>query len=929
MKSIYFKIIYLLLAVGFTNCSKTSFQIKETYTENKINPIGIESENPKLSWQIASNTNGFRQSAYQIIVSDNPQLLNEKKAKIWNSGRIESDQSIFIPFDGERLISGKKYYWKVKVWDSENNESNWSETATWQMGLLTEKDWDNAKWIGYEEMPEEMRIVPGVHGSGGKLGEKGKHRVVVPLFRKDFTLKKNVKNATLFISGLGHYEASINGSELENLFLTPGWTHYDKTVFYNSYDITEKVKRGENTIGVIVGPGFYNINRERYRKMIISYGYPKMICKILLTYNDDTQDVIVSNEEWKTTQSPILYSSIYGGEFYDANYEQTGWNKPKFDDSNWKNVLTPQPPTGKLTAEYDYPVKIMESFEPTKSYVLEDGTTTYDFGQNASGIIEISVTGQKGDTIEIWPSELIFENKIPNQRATGRPHYYSYILKGEGKETWKPKFTYYGLRYAQVKILSGNNSNTKINKITFHHTRNSSPQNGSFSNSNELFNKTSTLINWGIKSNFQSVMTDCPHREKLGWMEQTYLMGEGIHYNFDIYQLYKKLIDGMIDGQTEDGLVPTITPEYPLFEGDFMQIFRDSPEWGSSAVILPYLLYKWYGDTQTIDKAWDMMERYVNYLKVKSENHIVLHGLSDWYDLGPERPGFSQLTTQGLTATAIYYYDIKILAEMARATKKWDKIDYFEKWADEIKDAFNNKFFDKENITYATGSQTSLAMPYVIGLVEDEYKDELYKNFIDSIIENDKRLTAGDVGFHYVVSALRMGGDSQLLFEMNNRDDVPGYGYQLKKGATALTESWMALESVSNNHLMLGHIMEWFYNGLAGIMQADNSTAYKNLMLKPQIVDGITSAKASFNTPYGEVISDWKIENSKFIYNVTIPANSFADLFLPFSEDVEKVTVNNQKITDSTENIEYKGTQNERRIFQLLSGNYTFEIDLK
>jgi hypothetical protein len=459
---------------------------------------------------------------------------------------------------------------------------------------------------------------------------------------------------------------------------------------------------------------------------------------------------------------------------------------------------------------------------------------------------------------------------------------------------YKRQFTYYGFRYVQVKggVPKGEKNKEglpEVDELYLVHTRNSSPGNGTFSCSNDLLNRIHTLIDWAIKSNYQSVMTDCPHREKLGWLEQTHLMGQGVHFRYANYHLYKKLVRDMMDAQTLEGLVPDIAPEYVEFQGGF----RDSPEWGSAAVILPYLLYKWYGDKQLMDEAWPMMTRYVQYLKSKSDKHILDHGLGDWFDLGPKQPGVSQLTPIALTATAFYYYDLKLMAEMAAILNKPEAVS-LAAWADEIRNAFNEHFFDINTKVYSTGSQTAMSLPYCMGIVEESERDAVFNHLLDSIIEGDKALTAGDVGFHYLVEALTKGGASDLMFEMINRDDVPGYGFQLKKGATALTESWQALTNVSNNHLMLGHVMEWFYAGLGGIRQADHSVAWKHIEFKPEVVGDLTYVKTSFHSPYGLIRSEWERTDSTLEIVVEIPSNSQATVFLPTS-NMSSIRVNGKK----------------------------------
>ena len=876
-----------------------------------------------FSWQMKSGQRNQLQKAYQIRVAASSGELKTSETILWDSGKINSGESVLVPGQVLVLKSAQAYFWQVKVWTHDGNESAWSGPAVFKTGLFTEQDWGGAKWIGYKNLPADKRMVPGVHGNGDKLGAKCVDRSVIPLFRKEFDVDKNLVSATLYISGLGQYEASVNGQKVGSGFLTPGWTNYDKTVFYNAYDVTSMLKPGKNAMGAIVGNGFYNINRERYRKLVIAYGEPKLITYLRMKYSDGTEKIVATGADWKATPSPITFASIYGGEDYDARLEQAGWNTTGFNDQSWQSAVLVTPPAGQLTEEKDYPVEIKDTFSVKTVKKLSDGAFLCDFAQNASGIVAIKVQGQKGQEIRLTPSELITSDGQPNQSATGSPNYFSYILKGDGVETWSPRFTYTGLRYVKVEGAvpaseKGVTGAAQLIDMKLLHNRNSTPQTGTFSCSNGLFNRTFELINWGIKSNLQSVLTDCPHREKLGWLEQTFLMGSAVHYNFDLYQLYCKQVNDMMEAQLENGLVPDIAPEFVTFDGGF----RDSPEWGSAAVILPWMIYQWYGDASVMEKAWPMMTRYVEYLKSKSENHILSHGLGDWFDLGPKQPGVAQLTPKALTATAIYYYDLKLLAEMATVLNKNDEYNRLADWADKVKTAFNATFFNAETGVISTGSQTAMAMPWCVGLVDEQYKAKVMQNLEDSVRAQGKPLTAGDVGFHYLVEALTNSGRSQLLFEMNNRDDVPGYGFQLVKGATALTESWAALENVSNNHLMLGHLMDWFYAGLGGISQSASSVAYKEVVIKPEMVGDLTWVKSSYQSPYGEIRSDWEKSGGKVVMDVTIPVNTSALVFVPFSSG--SALKEKGKDISEVKDIQVVGEEGGRKVLKVGSGTYHF-----
>jgi alpha-L-rhamnosidase len=739
--------------------------------------------------------------------------------------------------------------------------------------------WANAQWIAFEQLEDSMKVVPAVHGSGNDLGELCVKRSIVPMFRKDLRITKEIANASINISGLGHYELFINGEKIGDRFLSPGWSFYQKRALYNNYDIKKQLNSGDNALGVLVGNGFYNINRERYRKLVVAYGYPKLKFNVKIEYTDGTTENIISDASCTVNPSAITYSSIFGGEDYDATHEAEGWNTSEFDDSNWSSPVIIHDPAIALDLEADHSLKVMQTFKPMTIFSSKSGRTIYDFGQNASGIISLKVKGNRGAQIRIRPDELVNNQGDITQKSGGGPYEFNYTLKGDSVEVWQPRFTYYGFRYADVEIIESKDAveKTKILELHMLHTRNSSPTVGSFACSDTLFNRIFDLINWGIKSNMASVATDCPHREKLGWLEQTYLIGPSMHYNFDIHKLYRKIVTDMMDSQLENGLVPDIAPEYVPFGGGF----RDSPEWGSASVFIPWQLYKWYGDKDVLKTAYPMMKRYVDYLGEKANNNILEYGLGDWYDLGPKHPGEAQLTPKAVTATSIYYYDLKLVAMAAkllghnRDIKKYDDI------AANVKSSFLEKYYNPETGVCSTASQTAYAMPLYTGILPESDKELVLSNLVESIKENDYALTSGDVGYHFLVRVLSENGFSDVLYKMNNRSDRPGYGYQLKMGATSLTESWAALADVSNNHMMLGHLMEWFYAGLGGIYQDKNSIAYENIIIAPKPVGDIKWVKCSYNSTKGTISSEWGIEENTFTLDIEVPNKASAKVVVP------------------------------------------------
>jgi alpha-L-rhamnosidase len=898
-----------------------SLKVNTLQCEYKTNPSGVEALAPKLSWMIQSGQRNVLQTAYRIQVADNEASLNKGIGNLWDSKRINSSASIQVTYTGKQLLPAKTYYWKVMVWDNHNQVSAWSAPAQWQMGLLNPSDWQGAKWIAYANLPDTSRIVPFLENRGPKKLQP--FNDILPLLRKTFTVSKPLKKATLYICGLGHFDMSVNGNKVGDHFLDPGWTTYDKQALYVPFDVTGNLVKGSNAIGVMLGNGFYFIPRDkRYRKMTGQFGYPKMICRLVLEYKDGSVNNLVSDETWKTAPGPIIFSSIYGGEDYNANLEQPGWNTPSFNDGAWQNVVivkgSPQ-----LNAQAADPLKIMQEFTPISKKQLSAGVWVYDLGQNASGIPQITVKGKKGDTVKIFPAELLHVDGSANQSGSGRTNYDAYILKGGGEETWHPQFTYYGFRYLQVEgaVPQGENNTTGLPvmvAIKGLHTRNSTESMGDFSSSNELFNRTFKLIDWSMKSNMASVFTDCPHREKLGWLEEAHLVGSSLRYNYDIHRLALKCINDMRLTQTPEGLIPEIAPEFTKFGGGF----RDSPEWGSNGIILPWYVYEWYGDKEVLAESYDMMKRYLAYLQTQADHQILSEGLGDWYDQGPKAPGFSQLTPKGITATAFYYYDLNIVAKVAAMLGRTKEAATYTKLASQVRSAYNTRFFNAETKEYGTGSQTANAISVYMGLVEPQNKQAVIDNIVKDLHDRGNTLTSGDIGFRYLLRVLDDAGRSDVIYDMNSRTDVPGYGYQLAHGATALTESWGALPSVSNNHFMLGHIMEWFYSGLGGIRSAPGAIAMKQIEIRPEVVGDVISAKASYRSPYGDIATDWKKDDHKFDLTVTIPANTKAIIYLPADKN-ESITEGGKPVT-KIKDIKFLGYKDGKAIIEAGSGVYHF-----
>lgn len=731
------------------------------------------------------------------------------------------------------------------------------------------------------------------------------------LLRKVLFAQKEIKEAVVSICGLGHYELTINGRKVGDGEFAPFWSDYDKTVYYNTFDVTSYLKKGENVFGVLLGNGFYNAQGGRYSKLKVSFGAPTLLFRTIIRYTDNSTEEIVSDKSWKFAFSPITFNDIYGGEDYDARLEQIGWNLPGFKDINWKPVVIQEAPKGKLTEQKGYPIKIMEKL-PYKSVKklskaecdsssvrskrkVDESVMVFDMAQNLAGFPQITVSGKRGDTISIFVGETVFPEGVVDQRQTGRPHFYTYILKGGGDETWHPRFSYYGFKYIQVEgtVLKGDKNPRKLpvlKDLKSCFVYNSAPMISTFECSNELFNKTHILIQKAIQSNMQGVFTDCPHREKLGWIEQLHLNGPVLLYNYDMKDFFPKIMQDMVDAQQPDGAVSSIAPMYNIFgSSKGFDEFGVSPEWGSSVLIMPWMYYGFYGDSSLIVNNYQSMRRWVDYLTSRADSNMLSFGLGDWYDYGNFKAGYSRNTPVPFVATAYYFYALKYLVKSAvMVGNKYDAIHYTV-LADDVRRVLNTKFFNAVTNQYATGSQTANAMAVYMGIVEPEHRQAVLNNLIKDIKAHGNRLTTGDIGNRYLFQTLATNGLSELLYKMFNHEEAPGYGFQLKLGATTLTEQWDPRQGASWNHFMLGQIDEWFFASLAGIQPDPENPGMKHFVIKPEIAGDLKFVKASTQTKYGKISVDWKLTGNNFTLKIEVPANCTADVYLPQNKNIHKV----------------------------------------
>lgn len=861
-----------------------------------IDQTAITTGGIRLGWQMTADANGERQSAYEITICEN--VTNKK---VYTSGKVKSSQSQLVNVPALKPNT-HGYYWQVRVWNEKGEASDLSKKQ--KIRVVPEKI--DAEWIGAITRKDAKLPYGRFSNSVFKKDSfKTKWADVDTLsarsiiLRKGFdTGRKRITDAVVYVCGLGHYRLNINGATVGDAEFAPVWSEYDKTVYYNVFDVTDLITAGGNAVSVLLGNGMFNVQRMgRYSKLQTSFGPPQMLLRLEINYADGTRQVIKSGGDWKYSLSPITFNSIYGGESYDARLEQQGCCKAGFDDSGWRKAVVTEGPKGRLTPQTVQPVRIMErygikSWKPipadslasaSKSTKREIHPSAFvaDMGQNLAGFPEITVSGKRGQKVTLIVAEKLTRQGACDQRQTGRQHYYEYTLKGDGTdETWHPHFSYYGFRYIQVEgaVLEGQpnpDGLPVLKRLNSCFIYNSAEEVSSFECSNPLFTDTHRLIERAERSNMQGVLTDCPHREKLGWLEQDHLCGPSLLYNYDMTRYAPKVIRDITDTQKADGMVPTTAPQYISFGN----LFDDSPEWGSTLVILPFMYYDQYGDSTLITDNYEPMRRYVDYLTTRADNGIVSHGLGDWYDYGPWRAGFSKNTPVPLVATAHYIFDLQLLVRAARMTGRTADAGKYSAMLDKTVESFNREFFKPDSCTYGTGSQTSNALPLYLGLTGGN-KQGVLASLVNDIKEHGTRLTTGDVGNRYLFQTLAQNGLNELLYTMLNHYETPGYGFQLRHGATTLTEQWDPNQGSSLNHFMMGQIDEWLFKTLAGIQNQPGTHGLRHLLIQPTLVGDLQYVKASTHSLYGKI----SVDCTRTSLTVEIPVGSDATVVLPNGE---------------------------------------------
>ena len=835
-------------------------------TEFVVNPIGVDDPRPRLSWVCIHGERNQIQKAYRIIVASSMEKALNCVGDVWDSGVVESDSNI-VEYGGPPLKSFTRYYWRVKWWDGNGRESAWSDVAWFETGVMDSKEW-RGYWIG-----------------GGQL------------LRKEFVVDGDVEEARAYVSGLGYYELRVNGEKVGDRVLDPPWSDYDKTVYYTVYDVTKLVKKGLNTVAVMLGRGRYS---QKFAG-VKYYDEPKLLLMLRIKLVDGRIIEVVSDETWKCIdKSPIIDDDIYRGFKYDRRLEPIGWDKPGFNDSNWKNCIKVSPPNGVLKSSSTIPgTKAVAVLKPREMYNPKPNVYVYDFGQNITGWVRVRVRGCSGVEVRIRYAENLNSDGTLNTKNLGGAEATDvFILRGDPIEVLEPKFTYHGFRYAEISGSIPPPSLDDVEAIVVH--ADLEPI-GSFSCSNKLINDIHRIVIWSLKGNLTNgVQTDCPQRaERMGWLGDAWLSSDSAILNFNMIKYYEKIVNDIIDAQKDDGSIPDVVPPYWV-------LYPADPAWGTAFIYIPWALYLYYENRRIIERVYEHAKKWWSYLYSNTKDSILYFGkYGDW--VPPGRVFNIQDCPMEIIATWILYRDAKILSNMAKVLGKYDEAKYFENKALEISNAFNKMFlhetdmFGRKIVGYYSvytspagtklylgsprfgGSQTCLALPLAEDLVPRERVDDILKALVHSIeVDWDKHLNVGILGAKYVLEVLARYNNLQLAYDVVTQETYPSYGYMIKEGATTLWERWEKLTGSgmnSHNHHMFGSIDAWFYKWLAGIQISE--PGFRSFTIKPPIIKGLDHASAYIYTVKGLVHVSWSRSGNELEVNFSVPVGSTAKLFIP------------------------------------------------
>ena len=861
----------IIVLAGLTGCEIQGIKLLSPQVEMQANPQGIATTTPRFSWQISSTSPNLQQLSYQIQVAENEKDLKQGKNLIWDSGIVTSSESILIPFEGQNLASGNEYYWHVSV-VTNKGESGWSAINKWSMALLNESDWQ-AKWIGEDDM--------------SNLGEtaEGNTRLAARYLRKPFSVDKKIKRAILYISGLGAYEAFVNDNRASDDVLAPTVSWYPEKVYYNVYDVTSLLNNKENVLAVKLGNGRYFGMRQSDTQV---FGLPRLLAQINIEFTDGTKDVVISDESWKvTSMGPVVANNEFDGEEFDARNELTNWNKWNFDDSSWKRVDLMSNPGSKLVAQPNPNIRVQDELAPISIVAKPDGKYILDMGQNMVGWIKInSLNGKKDQPITMRFAETLKDDgSLYMDNLRGAKVTDIYTPAKDGSFSWEPSFVFHGFRYFEI---SGLDYEPKLADFTGRVIYDAMETTGFFETNNHIINQTFKNAFWGIRGNYRGMPTDCPQRdERQGWLGDRATGCFGEAFVFENALLYSKWLQDIEDSQSPEGSISVVSPRY-------WTLYNDDVTWPSAYFYGAKMLWQHYGDTEPIYRHYNSMKRYLLRIQeVSMQDYIITKDTYGDWCMPPESQELihsqdpSRKTTGAVLSTTVYYSLLNMMAEFAELTGNSSDIPQYLELASQIKDAYNSKYFNTDSAFYDNNTVTANILSLQLGLAPQGSEQALFNNIVDKT-ETDfgGHVSTGVLGIQHLMRGLTEYNNVDLAYKIATNRTYPSWGYMIDKGATTIWELWNGDTANpamnSGNHVMLlGDLLIWYYEDLAGIKNHPESVAFKKLLMEPKFPAGLSHVDATYNSVRGEIKSEWSKEDDKFFWSITIPGNTSAVVRLP------------------------------------------------
>jgi alpha-L-rhamnosidase len=898
--------ITLVLLMGTTILQTLSHaQIKVTglRCEFRSDPLSIDAARPRLSWIIESKDHGVKQTAYELLVATSQGLLDKDKGDLWESGKVPSDQSIHIAYDGKTLLSRTTCFWKVRIWDNHGHESAWSKPSFWRMGLLSKSDW-KAEWIG---LPSDTSL----------------DLRPAPYVRKEFGVTKPIQRAQLYVTARGMFVASLNGRRIGNETLSPEWSDYSKRIQYLTYDVTNQVREGINCLGVIIGDGWFR-GFVGFSKFPNNYGkQTSTLLQLHIEFADGTEQLVCTDASWKGTYGAISYSDLLMGERYDAQKEPEGWTMSGFNDSRWQNVVVMPGPTAQLVALPTEPVRVTHIVKPKKVTEPKKGTFVFDLGQNIAGYCMLKVKGPAGTEVTLRhaevlsPDGMIYTENLRRAKATD-----VFILKGSRDEVFEPHFTFHGFRYVEVTGYPGK---PPLDAIRGCAINSDLPSAGSFTCSDPMVNQLQSNILWSQRGNFVSVPTDCPQRdERLGWMGDAQIFVRTASFNMDVSSFMTKWMYDVEDAQSPEGAFKDTSP---YIQGNGTD---GAPGWGDAGVIVPWYVYRCYGDTRIIERHYEAMKRWMKYMADANPDYIRNNrrnnDYGDWLSIDAETP-------KDLLATAFWAYDAKLMADMAQAIGRADDQRTYLALFNDIRTAFQKKYVSSDGHVFGE-TQTGYVLCLAFDLMPENLREKAALYLVENIRKRDDHLSTGFIGVKYLNPVLSDNGYLDIAYKLLFNKTFPSWGYPILQGATTIWERWDGWTKEkgfqdagmnSFNHYSMGSVGEWLYRYVGGIDLHPDAVAYKKIMIHPRPNRGLKFANAEYASIYGLIRSSWKLAQGKINLDVVIPTNTSAVVYVPTSDPKSVRELGTTTLADVKLLREEAGCA----VFEVGSGSYRFESTWK